>query len=129
MKQYELVILVDDNETAIFLNKDIIEEECRDAKILSYTNSQEFIDDCIENAKSWFSVPSLLLLDINMPGKFGFDVLDELEDDFDEFDLLDIVLVTSSDLNRDIEVASRFHCINGYIIKPLTKEKLIEGLN
>ncbi len=129
MKEYKRIVLVDDNDTAIFLNKDIVLEIYPDVEILSYTNSQEFIDDSLKMEKSFFE-SSLILLDINMPGKFGFDVLDEIEEEReDDFDNLDIIMVTSSDLKRDIEVATRFPNIKGYIVKPLTKEKLMEKVN
>ena len=128
MRNYETIILVDDNDTAIFLNKDIVSEVFPDKEILSYTNSQEFIDDFL-SSREWRSERTLLLLDINMPGKFGFDILDEIEEELDgEFGELEVIMVTSSNLKRDMEVSSRFSCMIGYLTKPLTKEGLLEVL-
>ena len=123
MKDYKRVIIVDDNETAIFLNRDIVGEVFGGAEVISFTNSQEFIDRSFETPE-WFSEQTLLLLDINMPGKFGYEVLDEMEDEIDDLGEMDVLMVTSSNLKRDIEVTSRFTCVIGYIVKPLTVEDL-----
>lgn len=128
MKDYKNIILVDDNETALFLNTDVISEVWQGVNVVSFSNAQEFIDECLEDQK-WFSESSLVLLDINMPGKVGFDILEELEDQRDgDFGELEFVMVTSSNLKRDIEISTRFESVLGYITKPLTKEKLIETL-
>lgn len=128
MKDYKNIILVDDNETALFLNTDVISEVWQGVNVVSFSNAQEFIDECLEDQK-WHSESSLVLLDINMPGKVGFDILEELEDQRDgDFGELEFVMVTSSNLKRDIEISTRFESVLGYITKPLTKEKLIETL-
>lgn len=126
-EEYKRVILVDDNETALFVNQDIVEETDPDVEIITFTNSQEFIDECLKNDE-WFSEPTLVLLDINMPGKFGYDVLNEIEEEREEFDEMKVVMVTSSTLKRDMEVSERYRCVLGYIVKPLTVGNLKDVL-
>ncbi len=128
MRKYEKIILVDDNETANFLNKDIVEDGFPNVEVLSFSNSQEFVDYCL-STREIFEIPCLLLLDINMPGKFGFEVLEELEEEIEELDKLDVLMVTSSNLKRDMEASERFERVKGYVVKPLDIKKLKDGLN
>lgn len=128
MKKYKRIILVDDNETAIFLNRDVVKEFFSEIEVISYTNSQEFLDDAL-HTELWFSEPTLVLLDINMPGLFGFDTLERIEEERDsEFGQFEVVMVTSSDLKRDNEMAHRFSCVMGYIIKPMRAENFMNVL-
>lgn len=122
---FEKIILVDDNETALFLNRDVVEELFEGSEISTYSNSQEFIDAVINN-EHWRMESTLVLLDINMPGKFGFDVLDELEEEFEDFGQMKFIMVTSSTLKRDVECSDRYESMLGYIVKPLSVENLSE---
>jgi len=60
--------------------------------------------------------PDLVLLDINLPGKSGFDVLQEIKE-HPEFRLLPVVILSSSRAKKDVEKAYRL-CANGYVAKP-----------
>lgn len=129
MKKYQRVILVDDNETAIFLNKDVVKDFYPSIETVAYTNSQEFVEDALKKVE-WFEEPTLVLLDINMPGLFGFDALERIEEARDgEFDHFEVVMVTSSDLKRDNEMAQRFSCVIGYMIKPMRPMNFYNILN
>ena len=120
---YKRVIIVDDNETALFLNTDVVEEYFDEIEVLTYSNSQEFIDGCFNNTQ-WLTEHTLVLLDINMPGKYGFDVLEELEEEFEDMKNMSFAMVTSSTLKRDRECSERYPSMIGYIVKPLEVESL-----
>ena len=60
--------------------------------------------------------PDLVLLDINLPGKSGFEVLQEIKD-HPEFRLLPVVILSSSRAKEDVEKAHRLYA-NGYVAKP-----------
>lgn len=131
MKDYKRIYLVDDNETSNFLNQDVVEDGFPTAEVLVFSNSQEFIDHCFSN-RELFNTTSLLLLDINMPGKFGFEVLEELEEEVEDMENMDVLMVTSSNLKRDLEASQRFDSVMGYVEKPLSLQKLetsLKGLN
>lgn len=123
MKNYKYVIIVDDNETTIFLHSDLINDCFPNSELITFTNSQDFINDCLTN-NEWFENETLLLLDINMPNKLGYDVLEEIEEEIDDIDLLSVLMVTSSNLKRDVERSERFVAIKGYVEKPLDEQKL-----
>lgn len=125
---FDRIILLDDNETTIFVNTDVVEELYPNTPIISYTRSEKFVEDALRN-KEWFDGPTLLLLDLNMPVKFGYEVLEALENEFEYLDDFHVMILTSSNLMKDLERSSRFPNVIGYIEKPLTPKKLSERLN
>jgi CheY-like chemotaxis protein len=60
--------------------------------------------------------PDLMLLDLNLPGKNGREVLDEVRRD-PAFATLPIVIVTTSSSPKDIAFAYAHHA-NAYVRKP-----------
>lgn len=126
--KYKLIFLVDDNPTTIFYNKDVISDFDEESEVQSFEDPNDFIQVYREkynpNKESM-----LLLLDVNMPQKLGYEVLEELEETFDDFTNLDVLMVTSSNLKTDLEKSSRFGCVLGYIEKPLTVAKLSKALH
>jgi CheY-like chemotaxis protein len=74
--------------------------------------------------------PGVILLDLNLPGTDGREVLSEIKDDPDLKQIPVIVLTTSTD-DRDVEVCYRCGA-NSYIQKPVDIEgfmRAIERLN
>lgn len=125
---YKTIFLVDDNPTTTFYNQDVIAEFSPDSKIISFENPNEFITNYLSDYKG-HSDAILLLLDINMPQKLGYEVLEELEERIEDLDNLHVLMVTSSNLRSDLEKSSRFLSVVGYIEKPLTLEKINKALN
>ena len=62
-------------------------------------------------------LPGLMLLDIKMPGTDGFDVLRWIRHSAD-FSQLCVVMLTSSDLIRDVNQAYKLGA-NSFLVKPL----------
>lgn len=127
MIDFKQVLILDDNETTIFLHQDLIEDVFPNAEVFTYTDSDIFLEDLIKN-NTWFESPTLLLLDINMPDKQGYDVLEEIEEEIEDTEELSVLMVTSSNLKRDLERSKRFSNIVGYIEKPLTQVKVRQSL-
>ncbi len=120
---FKKVYLVDDNPITLFLHKDILADVLPNSVVVTYSRSELFLQDMI-NAPELTQESSLLLLDINMPNKTGFEILEELEEEFEDLDNLNVIMVSSSNLRRDIERSSRFNCIIGFLEKPLTVNNL-----
>lgn len=68
--------------------------------------------------------PTLILLDINMPRMNGLEFLRELRAD-QRLQHLSVVVLTTSDEEKDIIEAYKFH-VAGYILKPILPEKFFE---
>ncbi len=60
--------------------------------------------------------PDLVLLDLNLPGKDGREVLAEVKED-PILRSIPVVVLTSSNHERDVQRAKELHA-DGYIIKP-----------
>src|SRR5207237_443894 len=74
-----------------------------------------------------FPIPCLLLLDLKMPNKNGFDVLSWLRSHAGVHRLPVVVLTTStdpSDINRAYDLGA-----NSYAVKPAAFDTFIELLN
>lgn len=124
---FKKVYLVDDNTTTLFLHQDLIADVLPNSSIITYESSDLFLQDMIKTPKLTEET-SLLLLDINMPNKTGYEVLEELEEEFEDLENLNVIMVSSSNLRRDIERSSRFSCIIGFLEKPLTVNNLKTAL-
>lgn len=69
-------------------------------------------------------IPDLVLLDLNLPGKSGHEVLDEIRKDPHSADLPVMVLTTSA-AGKDIATAFEL-AVNAYMTKPNTADDLDE---
>jgi len=68
--------------------------------------------------------PDLILLDLNLPGKSGREVLREIKQDPD-LKCIPIVVLTTSGNEEDIRLAYEMH-VNAYITKPVDLEHFIK---
>ncbi len=125
---YHHILIVDDNPVTVFYNTDVAAEVYQDVKIHSFEKPEALVQ-AFHNYFGSTNEQLLMLLDISMPDKLGFELLSELEAAHPEMDHLNVIMVTSSHLKSDMEKATRFPCIIGYIEKPLTTEKLIAAVN
>jgi len=76
--------------------------------------------DYLANSKagnSEYPSPSLILLDLNMPGMGGKEFLRRIKDD-DATDTIPVVILTTSDSEKDILESYKLHAA-GYIKKPV----------
>lgn len=66
--------------------------------------------------------PSLIILDLNLPGTDGREVLAELKQDQD-LQTIPIVIFSTSSNPKDIDACYRYG-ISGYLVKPMGTERL-----
>ncbi|RYE99957.1 MAG: response regulator, partial [Oxalobacteraceae bacterium] len=71
--------------------------------------------------------PGIILMDLNLPGMSGFEVLRQLGADPETADI-PVIALTANAMPRDIErgVAAGFH---RYLTKPIDIEKFTEAIN
>lgn len=60
--------------------------------------------------------PDVIILDLNLPGKNGLEVLDEIRSD-QELHNIPVVIFTSSDSDLDVLIAYKKQA-NAYLVKP-----------
>lgn len=70
--------------------------------------------------------PSIILLDLNLPGTDGREVLEQIKQD-ETLKMIPVVVFTTSANPRDIEVCYR-HGVNGYIVKPIDINRLVRAV-
>ncbi len=68
--------------------------------------------------------PHLVLLDLNLPRKNGYAVLEEIKND-QNLRCIPVIVLTSSNAEKDINRAYDLHA-NSYIIKPIDLERLVK---
>jgi CheY-like chemotaxis protein len=89
---------------------------------IAYLKAQEPFADRIKNPS-----PALVLLDIKMPRKNGFDVLTWIREQ-PEFNHLPVVMLTSSQESSDINRAYALGA-NSYLVKPVSFVRLVDMLS
>ena len=124
-KQPLEILLVEDNEDDIVLER----EALADAKLVNLMSVVRDGEEAMaflrrEGRYQDAQVPGLILLDINMPRKNGFEVLNELKAD-PTLMHIPVVMLTTSDNEADI-VKSYVKGACSYITKPMDFDKFRE---
>lgn len=124
MNKSKCILLVDDDQTTILLTQLFLESMSL-TDVHASSNGQEAIDFILDHCKDPTpQCPNLVLLDLNMPVMDGFEFLDEFEQmDCTHKENIRVVVVSSSDSKRDRDRIQNYK-VAGYIVKPLTEEKL-----
>ncbi len=73
-----------------------------------------------------FPCPSIILLDLNLPGTDGREVLEQIKQDQD-LRIIPVVVFTTSSNPRDIEICYRY-CVASYILKPIDINRLVQTI-
>jgi CheY-like chemotaxis protein len=71
--------------------------------------------------------PDVIVLDLNLPGKTGLEVLEEIKSD-DELKNIPIIVLTSSDRDLDVLVAYRKQA-SAYLVKPSSLREFEEVIH
>lgn len=124
MTDYKRIIIIDDDNIVTTICKYLIKKHLPEMEVASFLSPLKGVEYIKEEYTS-LPVKSILLLDINMPGMNGWEVLDEL-------DKLDSAVVNpltvymfSSSISMDDKKQSLDHpLVLDFIEKPLTIEKL-----
>jgi len=120
------IFLIDDDPIVNIISKKIIEKAEFAEKIEIYTNAcnaLKELEEKFQNDKN--NLPQIVFLDINMPGKNGWDFLDEFERMCEDIKKnCKVFMLTSSIDPNDVKKSQSYETVKDFIIKPLTKEKL-----
>jgi len=68
--------------------------------------------------------PSIILLDLNLPGTDGREVIQQIKQD-NNLKNIPVVVLTTSANPKDIEICYRY-CVASYILKPIDINRLVE---
>lgn len=104
-KPFRIIIADDDNDD-IQLTKDCFNENKLAIDVIDVGDGQILLDQLKEMiiASKLKHLPQLILLDINMPRKSGFEVLQELKQD-ENLRKIPVVVFSTSHATKDVERA------------------------
>ncbi|MEL6769257.1 MAG: response regulator [Pseudomonadota bacterium] len=110
------VVLIEDDPDHASLISDLLEDDCPGMQVTHHGNGPaglEFLELCYAQAR----LPDLILLDLNMPGLNGVEVMRILKSDR-RFVHIPAVLLTTSSSPVDVEAALAAHA-NSYVCKAI----------
>jgi CheY-like chemotaxis protein len=123
MKKIDLVCIVDDDPTHVFITKKYIELSGHVEKILVCNNGKDAFDTLQKIVRDKEKLPKIIFLDLNMPIWDGWQFLDEFTKIPIE-ELVTIYILTSSNNEADIEKAKKYSLTSNYLIKPISQSQL-----
>jgi CheY-like chemotaxis protein len=126
MSKLNKVVIVDDEPTSLFICRKTLELSNVFTQIQTFESPVEALD-YLKNVYSnnlVEEIPSLILVDINMPIMNGWEFIEEFKKLPEEKTKNTIInILSSSDSEQDIKKAAGIDKITDYISKPLTVEK------
>jgi DNA-binding response OmpR family regulator len=109
------ILVVDDSKTALMMSKMILKQF--PFEVITADNGEEGVSKAVSET------PDLILLDVIMPKKNGFEALKELRCK-DSTRNIPIIMVTTRSEAENVENGYESGC-NDYITKPVSSEELI----
>ncbi len=114
------ILIADDDLDDIQLIKECLKEDAFTLQIDSVTDGQYLLDYLQEKLrdKKILHLPHLILLDLNMPRKNGFEALKTLKTDL-VLNKIPVIIFTTSKSKTDIDKAYQLGA-NSFVSKPST---------
>lgn len=111
------VLLCEDNPGDIYLIENSLAQSRTNYSIDSLLAGDEVMRYLRQEAKyKYASRPDIVILDLNLPGRHGFEILEEIKDD-PLLRTLPVVVLTSSKARQDVMTSYQLQA-SCYIIKP-----------
>jgi len=124
---HQIVMVIDDNPIDRFVVERIVLNLQYAKEVLSQDGARSAMEYLTENQNNLDKIPSIILLDINMPEIDGFGFLDMFEGLNDDIKAhCKIVMLTSSMNDKDYNRAFSYKSVINFLHKPLSEEKLKE---
>ena len=130
MGKIESSCIIDDDPIAIYGIKKSMKEIDFCDTVLIYKNGQDAIDGLNSMVEDGIKLPSIILLDLNMPIMDGWEFLDDfLKIPNCNTKQVTIYIISSSIDPRDIIKAKDYSLVSNYILKPIKSVDLVKLLS
>ncbi len=131
MKKIEIACIIDDDPIFIYGTKRLMAEIDFCETLLVYQNGQDAIDGLNGLRARGEKLPSIILLDLNMPIMNGWEFLEDfIKISNDNREGITVYIISSSVDPRDLERIKNYEVVSNYILKPISTEdlrKVLEG--
>ena len=117
------ILIVDDDPDDVAITTLLLEQTGRDMKITAVARGET----ALELLKTTTNLPSLILLDIKMPGIGGIETLPEIRSSA-QLKHLPVIIVTNSSLEADREEALTAEA-DGFLHKAINLERFSKELD
>ena len=118
-------LVVDDDDVNLYIMTRLVERTAYKTNMITKTDGNSGIDYLQQLIQNKEPLPTLILVDINMPISDGWEFLDRYKQLAIEQNI-DVYILTSSVFDIDIERSKDYEFLAGFISKPITVEKLDE---
>jgi CheY-like chemotaxis protein len=129
-KNSQPLLIIEDSDEDFEASYRIIQQQAIINPIFRCIDGEEALDFLYHQGDysdiEKFPRPALILLDINLPGTDGIEVLIQIKHDQQLNTIPVVIFTTSSNLN-DIEVCYRNYA-SSYILKPIDIKKLVKTI-
>ena len=115
-----LVLYADDDQDDLQLIKDAFSKYSETVRLLTFEDGTSILN-YIKKLSSFEPLPCLIILDINMPGMNGKEVLRRIRQ-IHEYEEVPIVLFSTSTLPSEADFAMSFGA--GFVTKPLYTQQI-----
>jgi chemotaxis family two-component system response regulator Rcp1 len=115
------IVLAEDNPGDVYLLEKSLEAKGIDYILHLYIDGRHAMRAIMDTS---FAPPDLILVDLNLPQRDGFDVLSTIRKE-PKLKNVPVAVLTSSNSSKDRRWAS-LHNIDRYIVKPATLEEFID---
>ncbi|NJP10687.1 MAG: response regulator [Leptolyngbyaceae cyanobacterium RU_5_1] len=125
-KQYDPLLIAEDSDEDFEVLHLLMQQMAVQNPIYRCTNGDKLLDflyqDGDYDSSDTAPRPSVILLDLNLPGTDGREVLEQLKQD-QHLKEIPVVVFTTSSNPRDVEFCYQ-NGANGYLIKPVDSDQL-----
>jgi DNA-binding response OmpR family regulator len=119
------ILMIEDNEGDVFMTTEAF-KEAKIANNLSVARDGNEAMDILHREGKFAAAarPDLILLDLNLPGRDGRQILADIRSD-PKLATIPVVILTSSKAEKDIVQSYELHA-NCYIVKPVNFDALLQ---
>ena len=127
MKQYDKVMIVDDDEINNFICSKLIKEAALSNQVVSFTQAQKALEYLKAQLDMGHDLPGVIFLDISMPLMDGWDFLKEYQQlNEQKTKNTRLFMLSSSVHEEDIRKAESFKQVEKYLTKPMTFNTILQ---
>lgn len=113
---FSIMLVEDEKIDAVYFKKSLVAQS-ENMEVSVFSDGDDAIDYLQELAKEGIrQFPDLIILDLNMPVRSGFEVIEEIRGD-PRLMTIPIIVVSTSSAKRDVQKAYRMK-VNAFVRKP-----------